>query len=124
MGRMRRMGGMQPGGGRAKEAVNASEALRRKPHCELKAIVALENVWLAFPLAESFPIHKSSETGEVAVDRHGIIAAVDNAAHEGLAQAFGDVATANRDVEGAGVAVEIWVAVGHFGEDVKIFRVR
>jgi hypothetical protein len=94
-----------------------------KAHGEFELIVAFEDIRLAFPTAESFPIDESFKPGEVAVDGDGIIAAVDHAAEERFAEAVGDVTSANRNVEGAVVAVKIFEALRHAGEDVEVFRV-
>src|ERR1043166_5776509 len=106
------------------QSANAGERFGWKAHGHLELIIALEDVWLALPPAKGFPGHRAAQPGEVAVNRHGIIAPLDQSRHQRLAQTFRDVAPADGHVEGAGVAVKPGKAAGHLGEDVKVFRVK
>src|SRR5205807_2490591 len=89
----------------------------------LQLIVSFQNVRLPFPTSKTFPIHKSLQPGEMAVDGDGIIAAMDHAAEEWFAKTFGNVASANRNIEGAGVAVQILEAFNQADKNVEIFRI-
>src|SRR5690349_7681490 len=56
----------------------------------------------------------------MAVDGDRVIAAVDHAAEERFAQAFGNMAATNGAVESAGVAVEIFETPGHADENMEV----
>jgi len=59
----------------------------------------------------------------MAVDRDRIIAAVDHAAEERLAEAFRNVAATDGGIESAGIAVEIFEAIGHANEDMEVIGI-
>src|SRR5690348_5730007 len=59
----------------------------------------------------------------MAVNGHRIVAAMQDSAHERFAQTFGNVTSANRNVEGAGVAVKVFEAFGHASKDVEVFGI-
>ncbi len=100
--------------------MNPGKNLRREAHGDFELVVAFEDIRLMFPAAESFPTDESLLPGEMAMDRNGIIAAMDQAAEEGFAEAFGNVAATDGAVEGAGVAVEILEPLGHANKNVEV----
>ena len=59
----------------------------------------------------------------MAVDGDGKIAAVDQAFGERFGEAFSDVASAEWDVEGAGIAIKILKPAGHAFEDMEVFGI-
>jgi len=103
--------------------VDAGEGFGREAHSEFELVVALDDVWLAFPFAESFPVHEPPHPGPMTVNGHGIIAAVDHAVYERFSDTFSYMSAAERHVEGTVVAVEIGKAAGHAFEDMEIFGI-
>ena len=104
--------------------MNACKGFGGKTHRGFQLVIALQNVRLPFPLAKGLPVHESAHPGEVAVNRHRVIAAVNHAAQKRFAQTFRHVAATNGHIERAGIAVKVGEALRHPGKDMKIFRVK
>jgi len=93
---------------------------RRKAHGDFELVIAFEDIRVVFAGAESFPIDETLLPCEMAVDGDWIIAAVNQAAEEGFAEAFGNVAATDGSIESAGIGVEILEAFGHANKDVEV----
>ena len=59
----------------------------------------------------------------MAMHRDRIIAAVNHPAEQGLFEAFPHMASSNGHIKGAGVAIKVGIAGGHFGEGMEILGV-
>ena len=92
----------------------------RETHGDFELVVAFEDIRLVFPAAECFPINEALLPGEMAMDRDRVIAAMNQAAKEGFAETFGNVAATDGAVEGADIGVEILEACAHANEDVEV----
>src|SRR5882724_2272058 len=109
--------------GDSQQAPYPGERFWREAHRALQLIIPLENIGLPFPTAKGFPIDLPTHPSPMAVDRNRIITAVHHSIYQRFTKALRRVAAANRHVEGAGVAVKIWEAFGHAGENVEVFGI-
>ena len=100
--------------------MDSGKNLLRKPHRQFELIVALKNIRVVFPAAKCFPIDETLLPCKMAVDRYGIIAAMDHSIDERFAQAFGNVAATDGGIESAGITVKIFEAFCHADEYVKV----
>src|SRR5438874_6441479 len=104
--------------------MNPRKRFRWKPHRHFQLVVPLNDIGVFLPFSEAWPVHKSTHPGKMAVDRHGKIAAVDHPFAERGLEAFLHMAATQRNVEGAGVSVEVLESSRHPGKYVKIFGVK
>src|SRR2546425_139690 len=103
------------------QSANPGERLRAEADGAFQLVIAFEDVLDARASQPIAPSDEAARQRPMRQDRDGKIAAVENARSQRLLQAFAAVASANWNAESAAVAVKVWVAVRHSGEDVKIF---
>src|SRR5215831_10500525 len=70
-----------------------------------------------------FPIYKSAQPGKETGNGHRHITPVNNTLDQRLARAFPHVPPTNRDCESAVIPIKIGKPLGHFDEDLEIFRI-
>src|SRR5207247_1577593 len=98
----------------------SGKSFRTKSHRPLQLVIAFQHVRDPFALAKILPTDKSLEPRPVAKDRHREITPMQEPQGQRLLAAFRDVASANRHIEGAVVAVQPGKTPRHFDERSEI----
>src|SRR5260370_24922694 len=93
---------------------DTSEGLGRKTHGLFQLEIPFQDVGAAFPAAKSGPIDKATQPGEMSVNRHWKVAAMDDPLGQRRARALGHVPATDRHGESTVIPIKIWKAFCQF----------
>src|SRR5688572_17799056 len=79
---------------------------------------------MLLPMTERPPVNIALHPSKMSMHRNGIIASVKNTVNKRPTETLPHMPTTNRDIKCAGIAIEVWIPLGHFLKNMEVFRVQ